>query len=87
MEYFKKVLKKADTTRWFARHDTCDRLYNNWNGVMKSLCTLEEYFTEKASVRYEAFGLKCQLDRFETIFMTIFLNLILKRFNSTSKKL
>lgn len=54
---------------------------------MKSLSTIEEDFSEKASVRCEASGLKCQLDCFETVFMTIFWNLILARFNSTSKAL
>lgn len=54
---------------------------------LKSLSTLEENFSEKALVRCETSGLKCQFDRFETVFMAIFWNCILKRFNSTFKEL
>lgn len=83
----KKVLKRVDGTRWSARHEACDSLYKNWDGVMRSLKILEEDNSEKTTVRCEASGLRRQLDRFETIFMTIFWNSILERFNNTSKEL
>jgi len=37
--------------------------------------------------RCEAAGLRRQLDRFQTVFMTVFWNAILERFNSTSKEI
>lgn len=54
---------------------------------MKSLNTLEKDLSEEASVRCEASGLKCQLDHFQTVFMTVLWNLISERFNSTNKQL
>lgn len=83
----KKVVKRADGTRWSARHEACDSLYQNYDGVMRSLSLLEEDDFEKATTRCEAAGLRRQLDRFETVFMTVFWNAILERFNSTGKEL
>ncbi|XP_025200593.1 zinc finger MYM-type protein 1-like [Melanaphis sacchari] len=83
----KKVVKRADGTRWSARHEACDSLYQNYDGIMKNLSLLEEDNFEKATTRCEAAGLRRQLDRFETVFMTVFWNTILERFNSTSKEL
>lgn len=65
----------------------CDSLYQNYDGIMRSLSLLEEDDFEKATTRCEAAGLRRQLDRFETVFMTVFWNAILERFNSTSKEL
>jgi len=67
----KKVVKRADGTRWSARHEACDSLYQNYDGVMRSLSLLEEDDFEKATTRCEAAGLRRQLDRFETVFMTV----------------
>jgi len=68
----KKVVKRADGTRWSARHEVCDSLYQNYDGVIRSLSLLEEDNFEKATTRCEAAGLRHQLDRFETVFMTVF---------------
>lgn len=38
----KKVVKRSDETRWSARHEACDSLYQNYDGVMRSLSLLEE---------------------------------------------
>lgn len=83
----KKVVKRADGTRWSVRHKAYDSLYQNYDGIMRSLSLLEEDDFEKATTRYEAAGLRRQLDRFEIVFMTVFWNAILERFNGTSKEL
>lgn len=51
--------------------------YQNYDGVMRNLILLEEDDFEKATTRCEAAGLRRQLNRFETVFMTVFWNSIL----------
>ncbi|XP_071568451.1 zinc finger MYM-type protein 1-like [Temnothorax nylanderi] len=82
-----KVLKRVDGTRWSSRHDACDSLCKNWDGVLQSLMIMIEDVHEKAVTRSEAAVLKKQLGRFETVFMAIFWNSLLDRFNATSKVL
>ncbi|XP_071578286.1 zinc finger MYM-type protein 1-like [Temnothorax nylanderi] len=82
-----KVLKRVDGTRWSSRHDACDSLCKNWDGVLQSLMIMIEDVHEKAVTRSEAAVLKKQLGRFETMFMAIFWNSLLDRFNATSKVL
>lgn len=79
-----KVLKRVDGTRWSPRHDACDSLCKNWDGVLQSLTIMIEDVHEKAVTRSEAATLKKQLGRFETVFMAVFWNSLLDRFNSTS---
>lgn len=52
---------------------------------MKSWNRLEEDFSEKSLVRCEAFDLKQQLDHFETVFMTIFWNVLIIKVKSFIK--
>jgi len=82
-----KMLKRADGTRWSSRHDACDSLCKNWDGVLQSLTMMIEDVHEKAVTRSEAATLKKQLNRFETMFMAVFWNSLLDRFNATSKLL
>lgn len=43
-----KILKRADGTRWSSRHDACDSLCKNWDGVLQSLTIMIEDVHEKA---------------------------------------
>ncbi|VVC43969.1 HAT, C-terminal dimerisation domain [Cinara cedri] len=54
---------------------------------MRSLSLLEVDDFENTTTCCEAAGYRRQLDRFETVFITVFWNAILERFNSTSKAL
>ncbi|XP_036150479.1 uncharacterized protein LOC118648434 [Monomorium pharaonis] len=80
-----KVLKRVDGTRWSSRHDACDSLCKNWDGVLQSLMIMIEDVHEKAVTRSEAAILKKQLSRFETVFMAVFWNSLLDRFNAMNK--
>lgn len=68
----KKVFKRVYIAQCFVRCKACDSLFNNWDGVLKSLSTLKEDFSEKASVCCEVSGLESQLSRFFTTVITMF---------------
>jgi hypothetical protein len=78
----KNVIKRVDGTRWSARREDCYSVYQNYDGIMRSLNLLEKNDDfEKATTCCETAGLRWQLDHFETVFMSVFWNAILERFN------
>lgn len=82
-----KNLKRVDGTRWSSRHDACDSLCKNWDGVLQSLTIMIEDVHEKAITRSEAAMVQKQLGQFEIVFIAVFWNSLLDRFNATSKLL
>lgn len=80
-------LKNLSKTRWSAREDACDSLNRDWDEVLNALSVISNDKTEKPATRTEATGYLCQLNRFETAFLSILWGDLLSRFNVSSKKL
>lgn len=83
----KKVLTRATGTRWFYKYDGCESLSKSWPQVKNAICKIRDNDTEKRLTRREARGYIDQIDRFEFVFMIIFWNAVLERFDKTSKNL
>ncbi|EFN68185.1 Zinc finger MYM-type protein 1, partial [Camponotus floridanus] len=81
------VIKRMSDTRWSSRAEACRSLIENWDSIIKALNTINLNTAEKPATRNEAAGLLKQMSRFETIFMAVFWNSIMERFQITSKKL
>lgn len=81
------MLKRANGTRWSSKHDACKSLATSWAEVVQSLSKIQDDMMEKAATRSESKGYKDQINNFEFVFMTIFWNTLLERFNATSKSL
>ncbi|XP_025407500.1 zinc finger MYM-type protein 1-like [Sipha flava] len=81
------VLKRANGTRWSCKHDACKSVATCWAEVIQSLSNIRDDMMEKAATRSEAKGYIDQINNFEFVFMIIFWNTLLERFNATSKSL
>ncbi|KAL4127199.1 hypothetical protein QTP88_011396 [Uroleucon formosanum] len=81
------VLKRANGTRWSSKHDACKSLATCWTEVIQSLSKIRDDMMEKPATWSESKGYIDQINNFEFVFMTIFWNTLLERFNATSKSL
>jgi len=74
-------------TRWAARHEACLSLSQNWTELLKALNSFVEKPIENPKTKCESTGLIKKMNSLEMCILVSFWNDILKRFNSTSKKL
>lgn len=83
----RKTVKSLSSTRWSARHDACESLFQLWNPVHDALHHIENDQLQKPVIRCQAKGIRQELERLETAFMTCFWEFLLNRINSVSKQL
>jgi hypothetical protein len=81
------TIKTLSGTRWSERQEACFALNQSYTEIVEAWKAIEKDHTKKAVSRCEATGIKGQLERFETVFMAVFWNVILHRLNLTSTKL
>lgn len=81
------VVKRVTGTRWSSRYDAVSSFINGWSEVLQALENFEDDLSAKGSVRCEAAGLRKALSRFESVFIAIFWNELLERFEKTNKTL
>lgn len=79
-----KALKSLSQTRWSSRSEACESLARSWNAVFQCLTDVKNNKNLKSDVRSKADGLKRQLEKYETAFLTAFWGFILKKFNKVS---
>ena len=68
-------------TRWSSRSEACESLAQSWNAVFQCLTDVENNNNLISDIRSKATGLKRQLEKYETAFLTSFWEFILKKFN------
>lgn len=82
-----KVVKNLSDTRWSARADAVFALNNGYKPIKTALETLITAENESEETKTRATGLKKNMERLETVFLTIFWNDVLMRLNKTNKML
>lgn len=82
----KITLKKLTPTRWSSRHDALEALRFRYVDILKTLAKIILTSTNKAEVN-EAMSLRKKLEKFETVFLIVFQNKILKNIDTLSKLL
>ncbi len=87
LERKKNVVKRVKGIRWYSRYDANKNFYEGWKEIMEALTSIENAPSEKSDVRCKAAGLKSKLSRFESVFVMIFWNDLLKTFFKTNESL
>lgn len=82
----KITIKKLTPTRWSSRHDALEALRFRYVDILKTLAKIMLTSTNKAEVN-EAKSLRNHLEKFETVFLVVFQNKILKNIDALSKLL
>ncbi len=80
-----KVLKRVMGTRWSSRHNACHAFTEGWQEFMEILRDIESNESEKPENQRKAAGLRKNLSKFENVFMAVFWNRLLERFDKTNK--
>ncbi|XP_065639704.1 uncharacterized protein LOC136072422 [Hydra vulgaris] len=85
--YLKKNLsvKNLSVTRWSARFDACQALFNFYAFIIEALHSIVDNQKEKAVYKVEANGLLARLKTLETGLLIYIWNSILNSFNATNK--
>ena len=86
---FKKLMDKLaeSDTRWSCRADECRAFVNGYEEIMETLLEMSDDPLEKADCRCTARGLYGKMSKLETGIFGKFWNVVLQRFNSSSKTL
>ncbi|EFN63408.1 Zinc finger MYM-type protein 1, partial [Camponotus floridanus] len=82
-----KVVKNLSDTRWSARADAVFALNNGYEPIKTALESLITAENESEETKTRATGFKKNMEKLETVFLTIFWNDVLIRLNKTNKML
>jgi hypothetical protein len=81
------TVKSLCKTRWSARADAVKALSDGYTEIKFALNVVADDDKQKAAVRHEARSLSHSMDRLETAFLCKMWNIIMSRFDATSKSL
>lgn len=84
LERGQKVVKRVTGTRWWSRYNACSAFTASFKRLINVLNDIENNISEKPINRRKAAGLKTNLSKFKSVFMTVFWTAILERFNKIS---
>ena len=79
------IVKRLIVTRWSAHADATNAVYTGYHRIKEALTSLLEDDTVNRETQYDAECLLRQMEKFEIVFLCIFWNDVLTRFNTTSK--
>lgn len=79
-----KVVKRVTGTRWSSRYNACSAFTASFKPLMNVLNHIENNEFEKPENRRKSAGLRKNLNKFESVFMTVLWTAILERFQKTS---
>ena len=80
----KRVLKCLSDTRWSARAEATKALSEGYDNIRAALLHIVQDPEQRADTQQEANGLHISLSYLDTVFMAVFWNIILERFNRVS---
>ena len=81
------TVKRLSGTRWSARADAVAAVKNGYKEIIAVLRNIGSDTETKALTRVEANAIASQLDNWQTALHTVSWNILLERFNTTSKYL
>ena len=87
LEGEKRVLKCLSDTRWSARAEATKALSEGYDNIRAALLHIVQDPEQRADTQQEANGLHISLSYLDTVFMAVFWNIILERFNRVSMAL
>ena len=87
LEGEKRVLKCLSDTRWSARAEATKALSEGYDNIRAVLLHIVQDPEQRADTQQEANGLHVSLSYMDTVFMAVFWNIILERFNRVSMAL
>ena len=87
LEGEKRVLKGLSDTRWSARAEATKALSEGYDNIRAALLHIVQDHEQRADTQQEAYGLHISLSYLDTVFMAVFWNIILERFNRVSMAL
>ena len=76
--------KTFNNTRWSAHADATNVVYTGYDRIKEALTSMLEDDTVNRETQYDAESLLRQMKKFQIIFLCIFWNDVLTRFNTTS---
>ena len=79
------IVKRLIDKRWSAHADATNAVYTGYHRIKEALPSLLEDDTVNRETPYDAECLLREMEKFEIIFLCIFWNDVLTRFNTTSK--
>ncbi len=82
-----KVVKRVTGTRWSSKYNACSAFTASFKPLMDVLNHIENNESEKPENKRKAAGLRKKLNKFQSVFMTVFWTAILERFDKTSAHL
>ena len=81
------MLKCLSDTRWSARAEATKALSEGYDNIRAALLHIVQDPEQRADTQQEANGLHISLSYLDTVFMAVFWNIILERFNRVSMAL
>eukprot|EP00731_Ephydatia_muelleri_P027507 Em0019g380a len=81
------ILKCLSDTRWSARAEATKALSEGYDNIRAALLHIVQDPEQRADTQQEANGLHISLSYLDTVFMAVFWNIILERFNRVSMAL
>ncbi|KAL5496974.1 hypothetical protein EMCRGX_G013355 [Ephydatia muelleri] len=87
LEGEKRVLKCLSDTRWSARAEATEALSEGYDNIRAALLHIVQDPEQRADTQQEANGLHILLSYLDTVFMAVFRNIILERYNRVSMAL
>lgn len=82
-----KTIKNLSQTRWSARNDACQSLYNSYDNIKNAIESINGDVTEKPKTRHDASSILKLFESLEMGFMTVFWADVLGKLDSVNKKL
>ena len=79
------VVKRLSDTRWSAHADAVKALCEGYSNIQRALDSLACDVDQSKDTRLEAQSLSKNMDKLETVILTLFWNDVLSRFNGVSK--